>query len=127
MAEFDYGALWEGVCDVSMGSACGEENCPECQAAATYLREQIEAAFVPLSTYGTTAETFSLKLAAETLRAEAAEAEVARLRRFLGRIATIGSPVAKSLATQALDPAAILRDNAPCPTNATPPPTSSKP
>lgn len=37
-------------------------------AASEALRTRIEAAFVPLETYGTTADVFSLKLAAATAR-----------------------------------------------------------
>lgn len=78
MAEFDYEALWLEV-------ASSED-------PTAYLREQIEKAFVPAWHHKSVCFGYGMDVDEATARAEAAEAEVARLRDVVEKIATLFYP-----------------------------------
>lgn len=109
MSEFDWAGLWIGTANAfkeyrpdRAGPAMEERD----QAAASYLRERIEAAFVPVSAAKALMDEKHKQAAEAKLwftkaqewreiaaRAEAAEAENAKLREALRELRSYGCPV----------------------------------
>lgn len=79
---FDWAGLWEGVRHAAFDPSSRYPS--DTKAAAAYLRERIEAAFVPVETVA----TVDAALARATARAEAAEARVKALEAFRDHLTT---------------------------------------
>lgn len=85
--DFDYGVLWLGAADKFKNYTPHNAPMDDCdQAAAAYLRQQIEAAFVERVYHDVYAQISDENIRHMEARAEAAEAEVARLKEALREI-----------------------------------------
>jgi len=121
--DFDYGALWDGMVTAMGDVLCADPHCDMCHQAAAYLREQIEAVFVSRADASAAlanmndirgevmqdlAERTDM-LREATARAEAAEAEVARLREALRPFASLAHEVEQVAAACGTTPDNVVK------------------
>ena len=83
---FDWAGLWQGACQAWDHRPPFVPTSEGDQYAAAYLRTRIEAAFVPVDHYAAVISDHDELLQCEIARAEAAEAENAKLLRTLEEI-----------------------------------------